>query len=94
MQLSRVIFWDTDYNSINWEKNARYVIERVLMYGTLNDWGQIKQKYGPDRILREMLQSNNLDAKAISFLSTIFNITQTKFRCYSIIQSTQGHWSY
>ena len=94
MQLSRVIFWDTDYNTINWEKNSSYVMERVLMYGTLNDWQQIKQKYGAERIIKEMLQSNNLDAKAISFLSTIFNIPQTKFRCYPLIQSNQGHWSY
>ncbi len=33
MQLSKVIFWDVDYDRINWAEKARFVIGRVLMYG-------------------------------------------------------------
>jgi len=30
MNLSKVIFWDTDYATIDWDNKARYVIERVV----------------------------------------------------------------
>ena len=35
LNLSKVIFWDTDYESIDWEKNARYVIARVIQLFSL-----------------------------------------------------------
>lgn len=94
MNISKVIFWDTDYDKIDWELKARYVIERVLMFGTIEDWRAIQQRYGMDRIRDEMLQSRELDPKSLSFLSTIFNIPKDRFRCYTQIQSSQGHWTY
>lgn len=94
MELSPVLFWDADIDRIDWELKARYVIERVIMYGTLSDWRSIQAFYGKDRIRDEMLQSHDLDAKSLSFLSCIFNISPSQFRCYTQIQSKQGHWSY
>ena len=83
MELSRVIFWDTDYTQINWDAKARYVIARVVMYGTLEDWQKIKAYYGMDRIRAEMVQERYLDNKTLSFLSCIFDIPKEQFRCYS-----------
>ena len=94
MQLSRVIFWDTDYEMIDWEKNARYVIARAIMYGTIEDWRTIQAEYGMDRIREEMLQERDLDPKSLSFLSCIFNIPKENFRCYTQIRSNPGHWTY
>ncbi len=94
MQLSRVIFWDTDYDKIDWDNKVRYVIERVVSYGTVADWRAIQKRYGMDRIRDEMLQSRDLDPKTLSFLSVIFDISQEQFRCYKYIQSNPGHWVY
>lgn len=41
LQLSRVLFWDTDYDRIDWDKSARYVIERVVTHGFVEDWRAI-----------------------------------------------------
>ncbi|MBT3301397.1 MAG: hypothetical protein HOD63_14065 [Bacteroidetes bacterium] len=94
MNLSRVIFWDTEFENIDWEKKSRYVIERVVNYGSLSDWQAIKAYYGLDKIRVEMLLSRDLDPKSISFLSCIFNIPKEQFRCYSQILSNQPHWNY
>ena len=94
MQLSRVIFWDTDFDSIDWDNKARYVIERVVQYGDLADWRAIQKKYGMDRIRDEMLESRDLDPKTLSFLSVIFDIPQDQFRCYNYIRSNPKHWDY
>jgi hypothetical protein len=94
MNLSKTIFWDVEYSSIDWEKNARFVIGRVLMYGTTDDWRAVQSFYGRDRIIDEMLQERNLDPKSLSFLSCIYEIPKNKFRCYTQIQSNPGHWTY
>jgi hypothetical protein len=92
MELSRVIFWDTDYDSIDWDKKARYVIERVLNYGSISDWRAIQKYYGMERILEEMLQSIDLDPKSLAFLSCIFNVPEEQFRCCTQIQLNRKHW--
>lgn len=94
MKLSKVLFWDTNYDTIDWDKQVRYVIERVVTYGNMSDWQAIRKKYGMDRIRDEMLQSRSLDPKTLSFLSCIFDIPQEQFRCYTQIQSSKAHWVY
>ena len=94
MNLSRGIFWDTHYDAIDWDKNLRYVIERVVSYGKISDWNAIRERYGLERIRDEMLQSRDLDPKTLSFLSCIFEIPKAQFRCYNTIQSNPGHWVY
>lgn len=94
MQLSKVIFWDTDYSRINWEEKARFVISRVLMFGNISDWNAIKAFYGLDRIKNEMLQERYLDKKTLSFLCCIFDLPKEKFRCYIEQQSSLAHWNF
>lgn len=94
MNLSRVLFWETNYDTIDWDNHARYVIERVLSFGNMSDWQAIRAYYGMDRIRDEMLQSRDLDRKTLNFLSFIFDIPKEKFRCYNTIQSNPGHWVY
>lgn len=94
MHLSRVLFWETNYDKIDWDKNVRYVIERVMAYGHMSDWQAIRAYYGMNRIRDEMLQSRDLDRKTLNFLSCIFDIPKEQFRCYNIIQSNPGHWVY
>ena len=59
LKLSKVLFWDTDYDNINCDKNARYVIERVVSLGRASDWSQIKEYYGLERIKAETLESRD-----------------------------------
>ena len=94
LELSKVLFWDTNYDKINWDKNARYVIERVVSLGRANDWLQIKNYYGMERIKAETLESRDLDDKTISFLACIFNISKEEFRCYKLKQSYPQHLNY
>lgn len=94
MKFSSVIFWDCDRTIIDCEKNARYVISRVVMYGSLDDWKSIKQLYGLDRIRNELLQEKDIDPKTHHFISIIFDIPKEKFRCYLEKQYQLKHWIY
>lgn len=94
LQLPAILFWDVDAKKLDYDTKARYVIARVVMYGTLDDWKAILDYYGPDRVRDEMLKERYLDKKTLSFLSFYFEIPKTDFRCYINQQSIPQHWDY
>ncbi|HRI59577.1 MAG TPA: hypothetical protein PK228_07630 [Saprospiraceae bacterium] len=87
-QLDPGLFWDVDATTIDWEKNARWVIARVLSYGNLPDFRELVRYYGLERIKQEMLQVRYLDKKTLSFVAALFQIPKEQFRCYTLRQST------
>lgn len=94
MNLSREIFWDTDYNTINWNKHRQWVICRVLEYGSLNDWKQIKKNYGTEEIIKAAINARSLSLKTFHFISNIFDIPLKKFRCYTSMHFDPLRWMY
>lgn len=92
--LNKALFWDVDYKTINYEKNARFVIERVLTRGNWDDWLELNRFYGLDKIRREALQIRYLDKKTLNFCHTFFNIPKEKFRCYNTKPSLRKLWNY
>ena len=91
---SRHIFWETDYELINWEEKYRYVIEKVVMYGNMKDWRMLQTYYGMEKIKESVLNARVLEPKTLNFMSQIFNIPISDFRCYIYKQSNPTHWEY
>ncbi|WP_250631052.1 DUF6922 domain-containing protein [Rhodoflexus caldus] len=94
MELSKVIFWDTEYSKLDYEKHRNYIIERVLIYGKVTDWRAIQAYYGNDIIKQVAINARNLDAKTLAFVSNLFDIPKQQFRCYTMLQSVPKHWDY
>jgi len=92
--LPPILFWDIDPDKLDYNAKARYVIGRVVMYGSLADWKDILAYYGAERIRDEMLQERYLDKKSLNYLSFYFEVPKTEFRCYTLQQSTPKHWDY
>ena len=40
------IFWDVNLVDIDWSKHARFVIQRVVERGRIEDWITLKKSYG------------------------------------------------
>jgi hypothetical protein len=53
-----------------------------LEYGLLKDWNLHKEICGLDTIKEVSLNLRTGDAVTLSYLSIIFNIDKTEFRCY------------
>ncbi len=94
MQFSNYIFWDTDSTALNVSKHSAYIIERVVGYGTWDDWNKLLDLYGYDKIKKTVIGLRNLDLKTLSFLSLYFDLPQEAFRCYTFRQSNQVHFPY
>ncbi len=93
-QLTPTLFWDTDISSLSETEHAGFIIQRVCMFGSWNDWLLLKDKYGMQKIEKELLAARYLDKKTLNYFSLIFNQPKNNFRCFSSQQSAQTHWNY
>ena len=91
---SKNLFWDVDPSTLDLDKNKRFIIQRVLELGLLQDWKTIKKIYGIHTIGHEMQQIRNLDPVSLSFISMICGIKKEKFRCYTSKPSNPPHWNF
>ena len=94
MDLPKYLFWDTDIDLIDFNKNARFVIQRVIQKGSIKNWITIKNFYGLNLIRQEILLMRDLDIKTLNFFSTYFDIKKNNFRCYSTQESDPKHFNY
>ncbi len=92
--LSPHLFWDVDKKNIDFEKNKRWLINRVLEYGLYNDWLLIKNYYGIDKIVEIAASSRDISKKTASFLSAISGLSKEKFICFSTTQYHRNFWNY
>jgi hypothetical protein len=66
---SQYLFWDTPLEKINIVKHKNYIIERVLMRGSLKDFYFLLQLYTTEEIIIAVKNS-----KTINFCSHYFGI--------------------
>lgn len=88
------LFWDIDEAALDVEKNARFIIERVLQRGRMHDWVALVRLYGYERIKQEALQIRYLDNVTLHFCSVLFNVPKSQFRCYNQPPSLQQLWQF
>lgn len=87
------LFWDVDLDTFNLENYQKFMTERVLEYGTLEDFKLLKKLYGIEKIKQISLDIRSLTPVTLSFLSHIFKIDKTEFRCYKYRQLVQNYWN-
>lgn len=93
-ELSPHLFWDVDRSKIDIERNKKWLINRILEYGLINDWIYILKYYGIDEISQIAINLRDLDKKTISLISTLSDVPKEKFLCYNTEQSNQKLWNF
>ena len=92
-KLSPHLFWDMDRSLVNMDTCPSQIIQRVLEYGTLEDWRVVRAYYGLDKIVSECRFLRTLDPRALSFITTISHTDKSQYRCYRIRQSNPTLWN-
>jgi len=92
--LSKTLFWDVDLNDLDAERNAQHIIEKVLFIGTLSDFKKTIEFYGKEKVKQMAKKIRFMDDRQHHFCSIYFNEPLNNFRCYTIKQLNQTHWSY
>ncbi len=66
--IRKVVFWDTSFEKIDWQKNKRAVIQRILERGNETEIKEIISFYGKKIIFDEV---RNMNSRFISFKENI-----------------------
>ncbi len=80
------IFWDVNFEKIDYDAKASFVIERVFERGDVEDIRQCRRYYGDEKVTETLLKAKYLPLHTTYFVSAIFNIPIDNFRCYKLRQ--------
>ena len=65
--IRKILFWDTDINKIDWEKQYRYVIQRIFERGNDHEKKEILNFYGKDKV-KAITGSANINGNSIPIM--------------------------
>jgi hypothetical protein len=91
MKLDKKIFWDVDYDNLDWEKFAHWVIVRVFERGDVDDIRQVRRHYGDDEVKTALLNAKHIRYNRLHLAAAVIDEPINNFRCYSLQQSTPEH---
>lgn len=86
------MFWDTDFNTLDADDYASYVIVRVMERGTREEVRAVWNYYGPENIKKQLLSARNLSPKTVSYFANQFKISPSKFRTVRICNDQIKTW--
>ena len=89
--LAKRIFWDVNFDAIDYDEKWKFVIERVFDRGDIDDIRQVRRYYGDEKVIQALTTAKYLFDETINFCSGIFEIPKEKFRCYILKQSNPAH---
>lgn len=92
-QLKPQYFWDVDFTKLNDVKNQRLIIERVMLYGSLQEIGLLIEHYGKPAVISVCTKTTALDPKSLNFISKLFKLPKSNFRCHTERQLKPQHWN-
>jgi len=55
MKFRQTLFWDVNPKNIDIKKNARYIIERILEFGNINEVGWMLRCY-PKSVIKKVMR--------------------------------------
>jgi len=91
--LPKVLFWEFDYDKMDWQRAYRTVIERVLDKGDESEWEEMIRFYGRERVVHALKNDitflSNMTTEAVC---EYFQLSKQELKCYTKQQLNRGHW--
>jgi len=78
---SSFLFWDSDLEKIDFERDAVYVIRRVFDLGRLDDVAEAMRIYPLEGLINALTTASYLPENAIYLASALFNLKRNDFLC-------------
>jgi len=88
------IFWDVDFEKLNYDTKANFVIERVFERGDVDDIRNCRRYYGDEKITQVLLNAKFLPETRMYLAAAVIDKPITAFRCYTLRQSNPGLFPY
>jgi hypothetical protein len=91
---NRRIFWDVDFDALDYNKRARFVIERVFERGDVDDIRQCRRYYGDEKIKEILTTAKWLSKETIYLAIAILDNNLFDYKCYNSAQLNPELWHY
>jgi len=88
------IFWDVEFENINYDTKAGFVIERVFERGDVEDIRNCRRYYGDEKVAEALLNAKFLSETTMYLASAVINKPLKDFRCYALRQSNPTLFPY
>lgn len=88
------IFWDVNFEKLDYDLRAAFVIERVFERGDADDIRQCRRYYGDDKVREVLLKAKFLSMTTMYLASAVIDRPIEAFRCYTLRQSNQELFPY
>ena len=80
------IFWDVNFEDLDYDKKAMFVIERVFERGDVEDIRQCRRFYGDEKITSVLLNAKYLPERRLHLAAAVIDKPFREFRCYTLSQ--------
>jgi len=90
----RRIFWDVNFDKLDYDKRANFVIERVFDRGDVEDIRQCRRYYGDRKVREALLNAKFLMEHTIYLAAAVVDKPLEDFRCYKLRQLNPGLYPY
>ncbi len=94
LNFSPRLFWDVDPSTLDVSRHKRWMVQRVLEYGTIEDWRALCELYTLSGVVGAAQQARTLDPKVHAFLCVMADVSKESFRCCTTKSYTRKHWAY
>jgi hypothetical protein len=91
---ARRIFWDVDFDKLDYDGKASFIIERVFDRGDVEDIRQCRRYYGDEQVIEALLKAKFLRLDTLHFVAGLFEKPLEAFRCYALRQLNPEHFPY
>jgi hypothetical protein len=88
------IFWDVDFEKLDYDAKANFVIERVFERGDVQDIRNCRKYYGDEKISEALLNAKFLPEMTMYLAAAVIDKPITEFRCYKLRQSNPELFPY
>lgn len=92
--LNKRIFWDINFEKLDYDTKSVFIIERVFERGDVEDIRECRQFYGDKKISEVLLNAKYLSLPTIYLAAAVIDRPITDFKCYIPKQSNQRHFPY
>jgi len=82
LELTKGLLWNFDVDKMDYIRDKRQIIERILDAGLENDEIIMWRLYSYKEIKKIALKMENLHKDAVTYLSLVLNVKEKRFRCY------------
>ena len=91
--LPKYLFWEVSHEQMEWRKASRFVIERILDWGNLDEIDELIRFYGRRKVMYVLKNVPiYLMDHSIERACAYFKVKPEELRCYTRKQLRKGHW--